>query len=109
MFDLHTCSPMCTGLQNYMAYTQSVLYARSGGEGKASSLAVATVTGALFVVGPFIASYIPRCMAGTLLLHVGIDLFLEGVYDSKCWLCVLVQDLDYSFIRRSSKDVSILW
>ena len=23
-----------------------------------------------------------RCMAGTLLLHVGIDLFLEGVYDS---------------------------
>lgn len=24
----------------------------------------------------------PRCMAGTLLLHCGIDLFLEGVYDS---------------------------
>mmetsp|Transcript_11326 Transcript_11326/g.15693 ORF Transcript_11326/g.15693 Transcript_11326/m.15693 type:complete len:625 (-) Transcript_11326:165-2039(-) len=70
------------GLQNYMAYTQSVLYARSGGVGKASSLAVATITGALFVIGPFIASYIPRCMAGTLLFHVGIDLFLEGVYDT---------------------------
>mmetsp|Transcript_32229 Transcript_32229/g.74217 ORF Transcript_32229/g.74217 Transcript_32229/m.74217 type:complete len:473 (-) Transcript_32229:320-1738(-) len=26
--------------------------------------------------------YIPRCMAGMLLLHVGIDLFIEGVYDS---------------------------
>lgn len=28
------------------------------------------------------ASYVPRCMAGTLLLHVGIDLFLEGAIDS---------------------------
>ena len=70
------------GLQNYMAYTQSVLYDKSGGKGKASGMAVAGVTTLLFFVGPTIASYIPRCMAGTLLLHVGIDLFLEGVYDS---------------------------
>ncbi len=32
------------GLQNYMAYTQSVLYARSGGKGKSSGIAVAIVT-----------------------------------------------------------------
>lgn len=70
------------GLQNYMAYTQSVLYARSGGFGKASGMTVAVVTLWLFIVGPTIASYIPRCMAGCLLLHVGIDLFLEAVYDS---------------------------
>ena len=70
------------GLQNYMAYTQSVLYDRSGGRGKVSGVAVAIVTGFIFLIGPTVASYIPRCMAGTLLLHVGIDLFLEGVYDS---------------------------
>mmetsp|Transcript_46363 Transcript_46363/g.140419 ORF Transcript_46363/g.140419 Transcript_46363/m.140419 type:complete len:659 (-) Transcript_46363:267-2243(-) len=70
------------GLQNYMAYTQSVLYDKSGGGGRPSGVAVAVVTATLFLVGPTIASYIPRCMAGTLLLHVGIDLFLEGVYDS---------------------------
>lgn len=70
------------GLQNYMAYTQSVLYDRSGGKGKRSGFAVALITSLLFVAGPTIASYIPRCMAGALLLHVGIDLFLEGVYDS---------------------------
>jgi SulP family sulfate permease len=70
------------GLQNYLAYTQSVLYHKSGGKGKASGIAVAFVTAFLFLIGPTIASYIPRCMAGTLLLHVGIDLFLEGVYDS---------------------------
>jgi SulP family sulfate permease len=70
------------GLQNYMAYTQSMLYDKSGGTGQASGIAVAVVTGLLFCVGPTIASYIPRCMAGTLLVHVGIDLFLEGVYDT---------------------------
>lgn len=47
-----------------------------------SSLAVAAFTTLLFFIGPQIASYLPRCMAGTLLLHCGVDLFLEGVYDS---------------------------
>lgn len=70
------------GLQNYMAYTQSVLYHKSGGNGKVSGIAVALVTLALFFIGPFVTSFIPRCMAGTLLAHVGIDLLLEGVYDS---------------------------
>ncbi len=70
------------GLQNYMAYTQSILYDRSGGYGKTSGLAVGFVTTILFFVGPRIASLLPRCMAGTLLVHVGIDLFLEGVFDT---------------------------
>jgi len=70
------------GLQNYLAYTQSVLYDKSGGSGRVSGFAVAAVTALLFFIGPTIASHIPRCMAGTLLLHVGIDLFLEGVWDS---------------------------
>lgn len=65
-----------------MAYTQSMIYFKSGGGGKASSLAVAALTTVLFFIGPQIASYLPRCMAGTLLLHCGIDLFIEGVYDA---------------------------
>lgn len=71
------------GLQTYMTYSNSVLYAKSGGKGKISSLAVVALTMVLFVIGPSIASYLPRCMAGTLLLHIGIDLVLEGVYDCK--------------------------
>jgi len=91
------------GLQNYLAYTQSVLYDKSGGTGRVSGLAVAAVTGLLFFVGPTIASHIPRCMAGALLLHVGIDLFLEGVWDSYgkfdlleyagIWLIVIVMSV----------------
>lgn len=91
------------GLQNYMAYTQSVLYDKSGGRGKVSGSTVAVLTAFLFFVGPTIASYIPRCMAGTLILHVGIDLFLEGVRDSYgkfdaleyagIWLIVVVMSI----------------
>lgn len=93
----------CGGLQNYMAYTQSVVYHKSGGTGRVSGIAVAIVTAVLFFVGPTVATYMPRCMAGTLLLHVGIDLFLEGVWDSfgkfdsleysGIWLIVMVMTL----------------
>ena len=80
------------GLQNYMAYTQSIMYYKSGGGGKSSSLEVAFVTTVLFFIGPSIASFMPRCMAGTLLLHCGTDLFVEGVYDSVgkcgCIMCI---------------------
>ena len=70
------------GLQNYMAYSNSVIYSKSDGKGRASSLGIVITSIAIFVYGPTMASYVPRCMAGTLLLHVGIDLFLEGVYES---------------------------
>ncbi|KAL9185027.1 hypothetical protein ACHAXT_002804 [Thalassiosira profunda] len=70
------------GLQNYMAYSNSVIYSKSGGKGQWSSIAIAAVTVAIFGCGPTIAAYVPRCMAGTLLLHVGVDLFLEGVAES---------------------------
>ena len=70
------------GLQNYLAYTQSVIYSSSGGEGKVSSLAVAVLTTCLFFVGPKIVRFLPRCMAGTLLFHCGVDLFMEGVWES---------------------------
>jgi SulP family sulfate permease len=70
------------GLQNYMSYSNSVLYAKSGGQGPASAMAVVLCTAGLFVVGPSICDFLPRCMAGTLLFHIGIDLILEGVYDS---------------------------
>jgi SulP family sulfate permease len=76
-------SGMFGGLQNYVTYSNSVLYAKSGGDGKTSSMAIVGLTMVLFVIGPQIASYLPRCMAGTLLFHIGIDLILEGVYDCK--------------------------
>jgi SulP family sulfate permease len=70
------------GLQTIMTYSFSVLYMKSGGQGRCSLLAVAGVGVMLFIFGPQLSVYIPVCMAGTLLLHVGLDLFLEGIFDS---------------------------
>jgi len=70
------------GLQNYMTYSNGVIYSKSNGRGKCSSLAIVALTGFIFIYGPLLCVYVPRCMAGTLLLHVGIDLFIEGVVES---------------------------
>ena len=65
-----------------MTYSNSVIYSKSNGDGRCSSLAIVACTIMVFVWGPSVASFAPRSMAGTLLLHVGIDLFLEGVIES---------------------------
>ena len=78
----NTLSGLFGGLQNYMTYCNSVIYVKAHGGGKASSIGIVLTTCAIFVFGPTMASLVPRCMAGTLLLHLGIDLFLEGVYES---------------------------
>jgi SulP family sulfate permease len=70
------------GIQNVMTYSVSVLYYKSGGKSRAGQMALIIGTIFIFVFGTFTMPYIPRCMAGTLLLHIGIDLFMEGVYDS---------------------------
>ncbi len=59
-----------------------MVYFKSQGDGKRSSLFIVAITIAIFIYGPTIASYVTRCMAGTLLLHLGIDLFLEGAIES---------------------------
>lgn len=73
---------MFGALPNYMTYSSSLLYAKSNGGGKIGSLLVSFFTFVFFLFGPEIATFIPRCMAGTLLLHIGLDLVLEGVVDS---------------------------
>ncbi|GMH61863.1 hypothetical protein TrRE_jg12277 [Triparma retinervis] len=66
-------------LPNYMCYSNSIAYAKSGGRGEASSLFIVLLTALLFLYGSPLVAGIPRAMAGTLLIHVGVDLFLEGV------------------------------
>lgn len=75
-------SGLFAGLPNYMTYSNSVIYSKSKGDGKWSSLAIVATTVMIFIWGPSVASFVPRCMAGTVLLHVGIDLFIEGVIES---------------------------
>mmetsp|Transcript_3778 Transcript_3778/g.5864 ORF Transcript_3778/g.5864 Transcript_3778/m.5864 type:complete len:872 (+) Transcript_3778:121-2736(+) len=70
------------GLQNYLCYSNSLLYFKCNGGGRISGLLLTLLTGVFFFVGPSIVHFVPRCMAGCLLIHVGIDLFSEAVFDS---------------------------
>ena len=45
-------------------------------------MALVAGTALVFVFGVSAIPYIPKCMAGTLLLHIGVDLTTEGVYDA---------------------------
>ena len=65
-----------------MTYSVSVLYYKSGGKSKAGQFCLVVGSMIVFVFGVVTMQYIPRCMASTLLLHIGVDLFMEGVYES---------------------------
>ena len=75
-------SGLLGGLQNYLCYSNSLLYFKCHGRGKVSGYLLCTLTAVFFFYGPTIVPYIPRCMAGCLLLHVGIDLTKEALVDT---------------------------
>jgi len=66
-------------VQNYMVYSSSVLYRKCGGGSRAASGAVAL---ALFAGIPYVSSlipFLPRLLAGLLLVHLGLELVLESL------------------------------
>ena len=68
--------------QNYLCYSNSVLYYKCQGGGRLSSLAVAASSLAFFFAGPSVIQYVPRVMPGCLLIHIGLELLKEAVVDS---------------------------
>ena len=59
-----------------------LLYFKCRGGGKISGFLLAGLTAVFFFVGPSVIRFVPRCMAGCLLIHVGIDLMTEALVDS---------------------------
>jgi len=91
------------GLSMSLCYSTSTVYSRAGGKGKLSSALLSIVIFLTFVYGPQFVAFIPRCMAGALILDMGINLFLEGVLDqdNKCdrieyasiWIIIITMTL----------------
>ena len=73
----------CTGgLQNYVCYCNSVTYYKCKGGGVLSGLLLALISSIFYFIGPSAVAYVPRCMAGCLLMHIGSDLIKEALWDS---------------------------
>ena len=70
------------GLQNYVCYCNSVTYYKCNGGGILSGILLALSSSIFYFIGPSAVAYVPRCMAGCLLMHIGCDLTKEALWDS---------------------------
>jgi SulP family sulfate permease len=81
-------------IQNYLVYSNSVLFIKSGGDSRAAGFMLAGATFVVFLVGPQIVGYIPVMVVGTLIFHLGIELLKEALYDTRA----TVHPLEYTTI-----------
>lgn len=70
-------------IQNYLVYTNSVLFIRTGGTGRLAGIMLAIATIGILLMGPVIIGYIPVMMVGVLIFVLGLELFLEAIWDPR--------------------------
>jgi len=66
-------------IQNYLVYSNSLLFIRAGAVGRLSGIMLAFFTIMIMVVGGPIIGFIPVMMVGCLIFILGIDLLEEAV------------------------------
>jgi SulP family sulfate permease len=69
-------------IQNYLVYTNSLLFIASGGESRLAGLMLAAATAGIMVIGPVIIGYIPVMVVGALIFLLGIELLQEALVDT---------------------------
>ncbi|QSZ29858.1 hypothetical protein DSL72_004376 [Monilinia vaccinii-corymbosi] len=79
----HGISNMLSGfagsVQNYLVYTNSILFMRSGG-GRLAGILLAVATFGILVYGLVLIGYIPVMMVGALIFVLGFELLVEAVW-----------------------------
>ena len=75
-------SGLCGSIQNYLVYTNTVLFMRSGGDSRVAGVLLAFATFGILVMGPVIIGYIPIMVVGALIFFLGFDLMREALVDT---------------------------
>lgn len=75
-------SGLVGSIQNYLAYTNSLLFIDSGGNDRLAGLMLAAATFGVLLAGPTIIGYIPVMVVGALIFLLGIELLEEAVVDT---------------------------
>ncbi|RKP13673.1 sulfate transporter family-domain-containing protein [Piptocephalis cylindrospora] len=70
-------------IQNYLVYSNSVLFIRCGGDSRRAGLLLALFTFLIFLGGPWVVGYIPSMVVGALIFHLGMELLKEAVWDTR--------------------------
>ncbi|KAL9092337.1 MAG: hypothetical protein Q9165_004511 [Trypethelium subeluteriae] len=85
----------CLGsIQNYLVYTNSVLFINTGGDSRIAGCLLALATCGVWMAGPEIIGFIPVMIVGTLIYMLGIELVIEALWDTR----TKVQRLEYCII-----------
>ncbi|RMZ88819.1 hypothetical protein DV736_g3948, partial [Chaetothyriales sp. CBS 134916] len=72
-------SGLIGSVQNYLVYTNSLLFMDSGGNDRLAGLLLAAATFGILVAGPVIIGYIPIMVVGALIFLLGIELLEEAL------------------------------
>lgn len=83
----HGFSNMLSGfvgsIQNYLVYTNSIAFIKSGGNSRLAGVMLAIATFGVLLMGPGMISSIPVMMVGVLIFVLGIDLLIEALWDPR--------------------------
>ncbi|KAJ1906280.1 hypothetical protein LPJ81_001431 [Coemansia sp. IMI 209127] len=75
-------SGMLGTFQNYLVYSNSLLFIRSGGGSNLAGMMLGVATLGMFFSGPTIIGYIPTMVVGALIFHLGLELLREALIDT---------------------------
>ncbi|KAI8900204.1 sulfate transporter family-domain-containing protein [Globomyces pollinis-pini] len=75
-------SGLIGGTQNYLVYSNSLLYIRSGGDSTISGVLLTIATIVLWIKGSAVIEFVPSIVVGSLIFHLGIDLLKESIFDT---------------------------
>ena len=75
-------SGLLGSIQNYLVYTNSVLFIRAGADDRLAGIMLAAATAGVMVTGPVVIGYIPVCVVGSLIYLLGYELLKEAIYDT---------------------------
>lgn len=69
-------------IQNYLVYTNSLLFIDSGGDSRLAGMLLAAATTGVLLIGPVLVGYIPVLVVGALIFLLGIELIEEALVDT---------------------------
>lgn len=69
-------------IQNYLVYTNSVLFIKSGANSRVAGVMLAMTTAGVMVAGPALIGYIPVMVVGALIFLLGFELMIEALVDT---------------------------
>lgn len=75
-------SGMAGSIQNYLVYTNSVLFIRAGADSALAGYILIVLTIIVMLIGPVIISLIPICIVGSLIFLLGYELLIEALWDT---------------------------